>query len=129
MFEKTRGIEFTHREIVLIAFLIAASVALSSLWMQRVEYTSDPHVFITYWGFPLEAIRVDNDVAISPGRPYNDLGTVIDVQKTFHGLWIGMAANVIAYTAISIALVKLYAWIRGEIEFRRYSKSLTSQKV
>lgn len=117
------SIYFTVPEGLAVVILVVAAIFFSSLWMQRTEDTAKPNVFITYWGFPLEAIKVNNDVAVSPGRPYADVGTIVVVQRTYEFLWGGMIGNVIAYIVISIVTVKLASWIRSEIRFRRYYKS------
>lgn len=114
------SIHFTVPEGLGIVIFVTAAMFLSSLWMQRTEYTAEPDVFLTYWGFPLEALKVNNAVTVSY---YIDIGTMVVVQRTYELLWGGMIGNVVAYAAVCIATMKLTSWIRSEMRFRRYYES------
>jgi hypothetical protein len=112
-------LSLTKGELVLTVGLVAALVFFLSL-MQRIEYTTDPSVFITYWGFPFEMIKVKNTVGTGM---YPDIGLVVNVTRIYEFLWDKIIINLLIYILFSIVVVKLANWIREEIEYRRYYAS------
>jgi len=107
-------------ELVVITCLVAVLEFFLNLWLQRVEYTSDPRVFMKYQGFPLEALKITNIVGTGI---YPDLGVLVNVELFYEWLWGGVIINLIIYIVFSTFLVKLVTWTRDEIEYRRYYKT------
>jgi len=112
-------LSLTWSQLVVIAGLVFASEVILSLWT-KVEYTSDPKVFIEYLGFPFEAVKVTNTVATGV---YPDVGTLVNITRIYEYLWGGIIMNLIIYIAFSTVIVKLTTWIYDEIEYRRYYRS------
>lgn len=113
-------LNLTRWQLVSIAVLVVTLEFFLSLWTLRTESTPDSSVFVDYWGFPFEAIKVTK--AVSTGI-YPDVGQVLHITQTFEYLWGGMIMNLIVYVVFSVIVVKLATWIRDEIEYRRYYKS------
>lgn len=110
-------LDFTRGQVVLITVAVGVLEFLLNLWVLRVEYTSDPNVFIAYWGFPFEAIKVKHVVYTGV---YPDVGVVILMKRFYELLWGGIIVNLLIYVASITVLVKSAIWIRDEMEFRRY---------
>jgi len=110
-------LDFTRGQVVLIIVAVAVLEFLLNLWVLRVEYTNDPNVFIAYWGFPFEAIKVKHIVFTGI---YPDIGVVIQMNRFYEFLWGGIIVNLLIYIASVTVLLKSVIWIRDEMEFRRY---------
>lgn len=113
------SLDLTMVEVVFIALLVGAFEFFFSFWMLRTEATSEPNVFISYWGFPFEAIKIKNIVV---GGTWVDVGEIVSVRQTYEYLWQGIILNAVIYLLFSIIVVKLASWIRDEIKYRRYHK-------
>lgn len=110
-------LNFTRGQVVFIIIAVGVLEFLLNMWVLRVEYTNDPNVFIAYWGFPFEAIKVKHIVYTGT---YPDIGVVIHMKRFFEYLWGGIIVNLLIYVALMVILTKSVYWIRDEIEFRRY---------
>ena len=113
-------LSLTRTELFLVTIVVAALELFLNLWILRTEYTPEPDVFITYWGFQVEAIKLTNVVYTGI---YPDIGLVINIRRFFEFLWQGIAINLLIYVALSIFLVKVIIWARDEIEYRRCYKT------
>jgi len=108
-------LSLTWTQLAVIAGLVVALEIILSLWT-KIEYTSDPTVFIEYVGFPFTAIKVTNTVSTGV---YPDLGTLVSIGRVYEYLWGGIIMNLIIYIVFSTVVVKLATRIRDEIEYRR----------
>lgn len=114
-------LDFTRGQVVLIIIIVCVLEFVLNLWVLRTEYTDDPDVFIAYWGFPFEAIKVKHMVFAGM---YPDVGVVIYMKRFYEFLWAGIIVNLLIYVASSVILLKSINWIRDEIEFRRYGTNV-----
>jgi hypothetical protein len=111
-------LDFTRGQWVLIIIVVVVLEFFLNLWVLRTENTDDPSVFIAYWGFPFEAIKVKHIVYTGI---YPDVGVVIHMKRFYEFLWGGTIANLLIYLTLSVVLVKSVNWIRDELEYRLYS--------